>query len=84
MKVHGRSDGPPIRLGDLIPGSLLASVHGDLLVSDPAVRDGDDVYEVNATVLGRDRVGGFDATEPLESWMLPETELEFLRCIAGR
>lgn len=79
----------PMRLRDLIPGSLLATLHGDLGVSDDpaAVCSGDNVYEVNADLTlasGREGRGAFAATEPDESWMLPETELEFLRCVVGR
>ncbi|XP_025414800.1 uncharacterized protein LOC112686634 isoform X2 [Sipha flava] len=84
MRARDRNDGPPTRLRDLIPGSRLATMLGDLRVPVSAVCDGDDTYEVNATVLGTDRAGRFDATESLEPWMLPETELEFLRCVAGR
>lgn len=79
----GSSDKSPIRLRDLIPNSMLATLNGDFVVSDPAVCEGDDVYEVRATIFANYRGDGFAAPESDESWMLPETELEFLRYIAG-
>ncbi|VVC43155.1 Hypothetical protein CINCED_3A022909 [Cinara cedri] len=64
----------------LIPKSrLVAAVGGKLLRgSDPAVCEGDDVYEVNLTVTDNS-----DSGVRVETWMSLETEHAFLRCIVG-
>lgn len=64
---------------DLIPESRLAAT-GDFFVSSPVVCNGDDVYEVNLTNIDlKDR----NDLHKMEPWMLPDTEIMFLRCIAG-
>lgn len=78
---------------DLIPKSRLAAI-GNFYTSEPAVCDGDDVYEVNLTVdndsnyfprstNNQRRVLQSRSTE-LETWMLPDIEYTFLQFIVGR
>ncbi|CAI6351821.1 unnamed protein product [Macrosiphum euphorbiae] len=79
----GCSELRQVSVKDLIPESRLAVVAGDFFVSDPVVYDGDDVFEVNLTPddrAGRQARLRFSDTE---TWMLPDTEYMFLRCIAG-
>ncbi|CAH1725338.1 unnamed protein product [Aphis gossypii] len=68
---------------DLIPESRLAVVAGDYFVSDPVVYDGDDVYEVNLTPDNLINRQACPRISNLETWMLPDIEYMFLRCIAG-
>lgn len=70
----------PVPVKRLIPKSrLVAAVGGELLrASDPAVCEGDDVYEVNWT-----SVADSDSCVHHETWMSPDTEHAFLRCIVG-
>lgn len=71
----------------VIPGSRLAAV-GDFYVFDPAVCEGDDVYELSLT---RDDNGDVKVTDrrsrrqetKSETWMLRDTEFMFLECIVG-
>lgn len=77
----GCSEKRQVSVKDLIPESRLAVVAGDFFVSDPVVYDGDDVYEVNLTP--DDRQQTHLRCSDMETWMLPDTEYMFLRCIAG-
>ncbi|XP_060836122.1 alpha-protein kinase 1-like [Rhopalosiphum padi] len=72
-----------IPVKDLIPESRLAVVAGDFFVSDPVVYDGDDVYEVDLTPENRINRQACRRFSNVETWMLPDTEYLFLRCIAG-
>jgi len=76
-------DESPLSIKDLIPGSRLAALGGDLLyASDPPVCDGDDVYEVNLTGGdGDDNVRHDRSAEPEETWMSQDTERTFLKHI---
>lgn len=72
-----------VSVKDLIPESRLAVVAGDFFVSDPVVYDGDDVYEVNLMTDDRAHRQARIQFSDMETWMLPDTEYMFLRCIAG-
>ncbi|KAL5242946.1 hypothetical protein ACI65C_010356 [Semiaphis heraclei] len=80
----GRSESAgQVSVKDLIPESRLAVVAGDFFVSDPVVYDGDDVYEVNLMTDDRAHRQARIRFSDMETWMLPDTEYMFLRCIAG-
>jgi len=79
----GCSELRQVSVKDLIPESRLAVVAGDFFVSDPVVYDGDDVFEVNLTPDDRAGRQARLRFSDMETWMLPDTEFMFLRCIAG-
>jgi len=79
----GCSELRQVSVKDLIPESRLAVVAGDFFVSDPVVYDGDDVFEVNLTPDDRAGRQARLRLSDTETWMLPDTEYMFLRCIAG-
>jgi len=85
MSVNGRTciELRQVLVKDLIPESRLAVVAGDLFVSDPVVYNGDDVYEVNLTPDDRTDRQARSRFSNMETWMLPDTEYMFLRCITG-
>lgn len=64
---------------DLIPESRLVVI-GDFFVSDPVVSEGNDVYEINLT---DNDIRTYNHHQ-MEPWMLPDTEIMFLKCIAGK
>lgn len=64
---------------DLIPESRLVVI-GDFFVSDPVVSEGDDVYEINLTDNDLKNCNHHQ----MEPWMWPDTEIMFLKSIAGK
>lgn len=76
----------PLSVKDLIPESNLATMGGGLLdAADPAVCDGDDVYEMDLTRDGDENRLNIRRRQlaELETWMLSNTEHTFLKCIVG-
>lgn len=79
MAVGGIGDKLLTAVKDIIPESRLVTI-GDFFVSEPVVSEGDDVYEINLTNNNLKPRNYYQ----MEPWMLPDTEIMFLKCIAGK